>query len=82
MIVSVDTLVREAMFARLREAVASGEAPYDLVVFDEAHKLAAHQRPDLSVEKTDRYRAAEALAACRSTIRAGSSAGRRRTCCC
>ena len=61
-IVSVDTLVREAMFARLREAVASGEAPYDLVVFDEAHKLAAHQRPDLSVEKTDRYRAAEALA--------------------
>ena len=61
-IVSVDTLVREAMFARLREAVASGEPPYDLVVFDEAHKLAAHQRPDLSVEKTDRYRAAEALA--------------------
>ena len=61
-IVSVDTLVQARMFARLREAVASGEPPYDLVVFDEAHKLAAHQRPDLSVEKTDRYRAAEALA--------------------
>ena len=37
-------------------------APYDLVVFDEAHKLAAHQQPDLSVRKTDRYRLAEALA--------------------
>ncbi len=61
-IVSVDTLVRQGMFARLREAVASRELPYDLVVFDEAHKLAAHQRPDLSVEKTDRYCAAESLA--------------------
>ena len=61
-IVSVDTLVRQGMFARLREAVASRELPYDLVVFDEAHKLAAHQRPDLSVEKTDRYCAAETLA--------------------
>ena len=61
-IVSVDTLAGERMFARLRELVASGVAPYDLVVFDEAHKLAAHQRRDLSVDKTDRYRLAEALA--------------------
>ena len=61
-IVSVDTLAGERMFARLREAVASGEAPYDLVVFDEAHKLAAHQQQDSSVRKTDRYRLAEALA--------------------
>ncbi len=61
-IVSIDTLVQPRMFARLREAVTSDELPYDLVVFDEAHKLAAHQRPDLSVDKTDRYRAAEALA--------------------
>ena len=60
-IVSVDTLVGEHPFGRLREA-AAGAAPYDLVVFDEAHKLAAHQRQDLSVDKTDRYRLAEALA--------------------
>ena len=61
-IVSVDTLAGERMFGRLREAVASGAAPYDLVVFDEAHKLAAHQQQDFSVHKTDRYRLAEALA--------------------
>ena len=62
-IVSVDTLAGERTFGRLREAVATGAAaPYDLVVFDEAHKLAAHQQPDLSVRKTDRYRLAEALA--------------------
>ena len=61
-IVSVDTLAGERTFGRLRDAAASGAAPYDLVVFDEAHKLAAHQRQDLSVDKTDRYRLAEALA--------------------
>ena len=42
--------------------MTSGAAPYDLVVFDEAHKLAAHQRRDLSVDSTDRYRLAETLA--------------------
>ena len=47
--------------ARLREAVASGSAPYDLVVFDEAHKLAADREQDFYVRKTDRYRLAEAL---------------------
>ena len=62
-VVSVDTLAGERAFGRLREAAATGAAPpYDLVVFDEAHKLAAHQQPDLSVRKTDRYRLAEALA--------------------
>ena len=61
-IVSVDTLAGERMFGRLREAAAAGAAPYDLVVFDEAHKLAADRQPDLSVRKTDRYRLAEALA--------------------
>ena len=61
-IVGVDTLAGERTFGRLRDAAASGAAPYDLVVFDEAHKLAAHRRQDLSVDKTDRYRLAEALA--------------------
>ncbi len=63
MIVSVDTLAGERMFARLREAGAPGMArPYDLVVFDEAHKLAARRGNDLRVHKTERYRLAEALA--------------------
>ncbi|MFN3626083.1 MAG: helicase-related protein [Hyphomicrobium sp.] len=62
-IVSVDTLAGERMVARMREAVASGAAPpYDLVVFDEAHKLAADREQDYYVRKTDRYRLAEALA--------------------
>lgn len=62
-IVSIDTLATERMFARLREAVATGSArPYDIVVFDEAHKLAADRDQDLYVRKTDRYRLAEALA--------------------
>ena len=62
-VVSVDTLAGERMFDRLREAVVSGAAlPYDLVVFDEAHKLAADREQDFYVRKTDRYRLAEALA--------------------
>ena len=61
-IVSLDTLVGDRMFSRLREAVVSGGAPYDLVVFDEAHKLAANQQRDYSVRKTKRYRLAAALA--------------------
>ena len=62
-IVSIDTLVGERMFSRMRDAVASGAArAYDLVVFDEAHKLAADRERDFYVRKTDRYRLAEALA--------------------
>ena len=62
-IVSLDTLSGERMVARMREAVASGAArAYDLVVFDEAHKLAADREQDFYVRKTDRYRLAEALA--------------------
>ncbi len=57
-LVSIDTLAGEKMMARLKE---SG-SPYDLVVFDEAHKLAADREPDLSFRKTDRYRLAESLA--------------------
>ena len=37
-------------------------APYDLVIFDEAHKLAADRGPDLRIRKTERYCLAEALA--------------------
>ena len=58
-IVSVDTLVTERVFNRLRDPKAE---PYDLVVFDEAHKLSAVRQPDYRVRKTNRYKLAEAIA--------------------
>ena len=58
-IVSVDTLAGDRLFSRLKDR--STEA-YDLVVFDEAHKLSANREPDFRVRKTDRYRLAEAIA--------------------
>jgi len=58
-IVSVDTLAGNRMLARLREP---GTEPYDLAVFDEAHKLSAWRDPDGTFRATDRYRIAEALA--------------------
>ena len=60
-IVSLDTLAGGRAFGALREA--GGEAAYDLVVFDEAHKLAASQ-DEHRVRKTRRYELAEALAGC------------------
>ena len=36
--------------------------PYDLVVFDEAHKLSARQDADLTIRRSARYELAEALA--------------------
>jgi superfamily II DNA or RNA helicase len=36
--------------------------PFDLVVFDEAHKLAADREQDFYFRKTERYRLAEAIA--------------------
>ena len=45
-IVSVDTLAGTKMFARLKEP---GVVPYDLVIFDEAHKLSADRGNDLRV---------------------------------
>ena len=60
-IVSLDTLAGDKMFAALREAGAA--AAYDLVVFDEAHKLGA-TADDHRVRKTRRYELAEALAGC------------------
>jgi SNF2 family DNA or RNA helicase/DNA-binding XRE family transcriptional regulator len=58
LIVSMDTLAGEQMFKRLGE---TNVQPYDLVIFDEAHKLSADREPDYRVRKTDRYRLAEAL---------------------
>ncbi len=63
LIASMDTLTGESVFSKLREAVSSGAAPpYDLVVFDEAHKLAARRDGDFRERPTDRYRLAAALA--------------------
>ena len=59
LIVSVDTLAGERMFSHLKDPETE---PYDLVVFDEAHKLSADRQPDFRVRKTDRYRLAEAIA--------------------
>ena len=58
-IVSIDTLAGERTFGRLREHATE---PYDLVVFDEAHKLSANREPDLRIRKTSRYKLAETLA--------------------
>lgn len=61
-IVSVDTLSSLRVFSRLQAPEVS---PYDLAVFDEAHKLSADRGADLRVRKTDRYCLAEALAGVR-----------------
>lgn len=58
-IVSVDTLAGEKVFARLAEASVE---PYELVVFDEAHKLSCDRGLDFRVRRTSRYKLAEALA--------------------
>ena len=58
-IVSVDTLSGERMFARLREADVPG---YDLAIFDEAHKLSARLEDGFTLRRTERYKLAEALA--------------------
>jgi superfamily II DNA or RNA helicase len=58
-IVSIDTLAGARVFARLKDTAV---VPYDLVVFDEAHKLGADRSADLYVRRTVRYKAAEALA--------------------
>ncbi|MGA2546704.1 MAG: helicase-related protein [Rectinemataceae bacterium] len=62
LIVSVDSLCGECLFAALQSQEV---IPYDLVIFDEAHKLAADRGADLRVRKTDRYRIAESLAGVR-----------------
>ena len=61
-IVSLDTLRGNTVFSRLADP---GTAPYDLVVFDEAHKLSATSE-GARTRKTQRYKLAEALAGCSS----------------
>ncbi|MGE0483483.1 MAG: helicase-related protein [Gammaproteobacteria bacterium] len=61
-VVSVDSLRSARLFNCLRDPTV---APYDLVVFDEAHKLSANRDPDGTFRPTDRYRLAEAIAGVR-----------------
>ena len=56
-IISLDTLRQERMQDYLFEA-----QPYDLVVFDEAHKLSARYDSDGTVDKSKRYELAERIA--------------------
>ena len=56
-IVSVDTLWHDS----IREAYFSAP-PYDLVIFDEAHKLAAWRDAHLTVQSTRRYDVAQQIA--------------------
>ncbi|GAK56805.1 helicase domain-containing protein [Candidatus Vecturithrix granuli] len=56
-IISIDTLWRERIRTLYQDA-----PPYDLVVFDEAHKLSAHREADFTVRKTGRYEMAEFIA--------------------
>lgn len=56
-LISLDTLWQDKVLAAYTAA-----PPYDLVIFDEAHKLSARQLSDLTVEATNRYAAAEFIA--------------------
>ncbi|MAT38665.1 MAG: hypothetical protein CL946_03575, partial [Ectothiorhodospiraceae bacterium] len=58
-IVSVDTLAGDKVFSRLADEDVE---PYDLVVFDEAHKLSCDCGNDFRIRKTGRYELAEAIA--------------------
>jgi superfamily II DNA or RNA helicase len=66
-IVSVDTLVGKKVFARIAE---DGVEPYELVVFDEAHKLSCDRGADYRIRKTGRYKLAEAIA-CTQNVERG-----------
>jgi SNF2 family DNA or RNA helicase/DNA-binding XRE family transcriptional regulator len=58
-LISIDSLVGDRAFQRL---AGPDTIPYDLVVFDEAHKLAATRNADGTFDTTDRYKLAELLA--------------------
>ena len=61
-VVSIDSLRTQRLFNALRDPQV---VPYDLVVFDEAHKLSAQRDLDGTFRATDRYRLAEAIAGVR-----------------
>ena len=56
-IISLDTLRQDRIQALMDDAL-----PYDLVIFDEAHKLSARRNPDMTDDTSRRYRAAQVLA--------------------
>lgn len=58
-VVSVDTLTGDKAFQQLAQAET---LPYDVVIFDEAHKVTAIRNADGTYETTDRYKLAELLA--------------------
>ncbi|HXF50747.1 MAG TPA: helicase-related protein [Dehalococcoidia bacterium] len=58
-VISVDTLTSDRVWARL---AADDTPPYDLAVFDEAHKLSAFRNADGTFDTTDRYKVAEQIA--------------------
>lgn len=58
-IVSVDTAARDRVRTLLMDEAV---APYDLVLFDEAHKLTAYRDGRLVMQKSERYKLADALA--------------------
>ena len=62
LIVSIDTLAADSAFSQLADEET---APYDLVIFDEAHKLSVRKDSDGRLEKTNRYKLAEAIAGIR-----------------
>ena len=62
LIVSIDTLAADSAFSQL---AAEETRPYDLVIFDEAHKLSVRKDADGRLDKTNRYRLAEAIAGIR-----------------
>ena len=58
-ICSLDTLRSSNVFRALQSPEVT---PYDLVIFDEAHKLSANRDAEFRISKTSRYELAEALA--------------------
>ncbi len=59
LIVSLDSLAGRNLFTQLQSPAVE---PYDLAVFDEAHKLSVRLKRDGQLDRTRRYHLAEALA--------------------
>ncbi len=56
-IISLDTLRQERILNLFNLS-----QPYDVAIFDEAHKLSARRNPDLTSYETERYKAAQNIA--------------------